>query len=277
MTQATVARGLPGDTPMRADENFVTHVTWAPERTAGMVSSVRPELVVADSGLPCDTFNFICRARLEGAAVREAALDAVSHFAQVHRPFSWWVGPADRPNELGPVLEGIGLQRSESELGMAMPLEALAEAVPPVPGLEVRRVRTAAELDALAEILAANWLPPDPHVSMFYRRTASVLLNPVSPQWFYIGYLDGQPVATAEATVAAGTVGLYNISTRARVRGRGIGSVLTWQPLRDARAAGCDLAVLQAAPEGIGLYQRVGFEEFGEITEFKPDIPDRAA
>jgi hypothetical protein len=46
--------------------------------------------------------------------------------------------------------------------------------------------------------------------------------------------------------------------------------MLTWQPLRDACAAGCDLAVLQAAAAGVGLYRRLGFMAFGEVTEYKP-------
>ena len=61
------------------------------------------------------------------------------------------------------------------------------------------------------------------------------------------------PVATAEATIAGGSVGLYNISTRPTCRGRGIGSVMTWRPLHDALAHGCDLGVLQAAPDVSGL------------------------
>src|SRR5262245_18927255 len=92
------------DTHNRADAVFVTHTTWALERTPGMSTRVRPELVLADSGLPCDTFNFVCRARLDAAGARAAALDAVSYFADVRRPFSWWVGPADQPGDLGAII-----------------------------------------------------------------------------------------------------------------------------------------------------------------------------
>jgi ribosomal protein S18 acetylase RimI-like enzyme len=277
MNRPSAASAAAFDTPERADANFVVHATWALERTAGMMSRARDDLVIADSGLPCDTFNFICRARLDGGTVRPAAVEAVSYFAGVQRPFSWWVGPADRPKDLGAVLDQLGLERAETELAMALALDALPDAIPPVPGLEVRRVRTAAELEALARLSAANWTPPDSHVLTFYRRTAAVLLRPGAPQWFYVGYLHGEPVATAEATVHAGTVGLFNISTRPGFRGRGIGSMLTWQPLRDARATGCDLAVLQAAAEGVGLYRRLGFVGFGEITEYKPrSVPGAA-
>ena len=258
------------DVAERADAAFVTHVTWALERTAGMLTRVTPELVLADSGLACDTFNFICRARLTPATARAAAAEAVAHFSRVGRPFSWWVGPGDRPAELGAVLEDLGLERAETELAMAVPLEAVTGAEPEAPGLEVRRVRTRDELDALARLSAANWTPPDPDVLAFYRRTADALLDPGAPQWLYLGYVDGHPVATAEAALSGGTVALFNISTREPFRGRRIGSRMTWQPLRDARAAGCDLGALQAAAAGVGLYRRLGFEAYGTITEYKP-------
>ncbi|HEX2219106.1 MAG TPA: GNAT family N-acetyltransferase [Gemmatimonadales bacterium] len=265
-----VSRVSRADTAARADEAFVTHVSWALERTAGMVTQVRPDLVLADSGLPCDTFNFVCRARLDRTVVRQAALEAASYFARVQRPFSWWVGPADQPRDLAAVLEDLGLQPEETELAMSMLLDALPAAVRDVPGLEVRRVRTEAELDAFAQIAAANWSPPDPHVLTFYRRTSAALLSAEAPQWLYLGYLGGEPVATAEATLNAGTVALFNIATREPFRGRGIGSRITWRPLRDAYTAGCDLAVLQAAEAGVGLYRRLGFTDFGRITEYKP-------
>lgn len=258
------------DVAERADAAFVTHVIWALERTPGMSCRVTPELVLADSGLACDTFNFICRSRLTPAAAPGAAKEALAYFAGVERPFSWWVGPADRPALLGAILEALGLERAETELAMALALETLPESLPSVPGLEVRRVRTGEDLETLARLSAANWTPPDPDVLTFYRRTATALLDPSSPQWLYLGCADGDAVATAEAAVAGGTVALFNISTVERFRGRGIGSRMTWQPLCDARAAGCDLGVLQAAEAGIGLYRRLGFRAFGRITEYKP-------
>lgn len=263
------ASGLPADVGDRADAAFVTHVTWVPEHTPGMSATITDELVRSDSGLRCDTFNFICRARLTPATARAAAAEAIASFAQVERPFAWWLGPADRPRDLGLVLEGLGLQRAETELAMAAPLAAVPAQVDEVPGLEVRRVRTRDELDTLARLAAANWTPPDPDVLTFYDRAAGVLLDPACPQWFYLGYLDGEPVATAEAALHAGTVALFGIATLPPFRNRGIGSRMTWQPLRDASAAGCDLAALQAADAGVGLYRRLGFAPFGEITEYK--------
>jgi ribosomal protein S18 acetylase RimI-like enzyme len=259
-----------GDVAERADGNFVVHATWVAERTAGMSSRVSERLVIADSGLACDTFNFVCRARLDATSASEVAVAAVAYFADRRRPFSWWVGPADRPRELGTVLETLGLERAEAELAMALPLSRLPMELPSIPGLEVHRVSRAVELEAFSELSAGNWTPPDPDVIRFYRLAAPALLHADSPQWLYLGCLNGEPVATAEVTVAGGAAGLYNISTKPAYRGRGIGSMMTWRPLRDALARGCDLGVLQAAPDGVSIYRRLGFEAFGDITEFKP-------
>jgi ribosomal protein S18 acetylase RimI-like enzyme len=254
----------------RADENFVVHATWAAARTEGMTARVAPHLVIADSGLQCDTFNFICRARLDPGSAPGVAASAVAYFAERRRPFSWWLGPADQPRDLSRILDSAGLQRAETELAMLLPLVELPANLPAVRGLEVRRVIEPGELQTFAELSAANWTPPDSNVISFFRRAAGALLGPDSPQWLYVGYVEGAPVATAEATVAEGTAGLYNISTRPSHRGRGIGSMMTWRPLRDARERGCDLGVLQASPAGLSIYRRLGFRPFGEITEFKP-------
>src|SRR6185436_1296055 len=121
----------------------------------------------------------------------------------------------------------------------SLDLEALPSSVQIVEGLKIERVRTAQALEIFARLTASNWQPPDQSVVEFYRRGAHAVLSDPSPQWFYIGFLDSDPVATTEVTIGGGVAGLYNISTLSRCRGRGIGSAMTHQTLTDARAAGC--------------------------------------
>ena len=46
---------------------------------------------------------------------------------------------------------------------------------------------------------------------------------------------------------------------------------MTVQPLVEAREQGHRAAILQAAAAGVGIYERVGFRAYGEITEYKPE------
>jgi ribosomal protein S18 acetylase RimI-like enzyme len=252
-----------------ADANFVVHATWVARHTPGMTVLEDTALVLVDSGLPCDTFNFVCRSRLGHDDVGPRASATIARFASVGRPFSWWVGPADTPNELGERLVAAGLKESERELAMAADLDAVPE-LPPPADFVIRRVQTPQELVTFAALSAANWTPPDQDVFRFYARATAVLLRDDAPQWLYLGYANGDAVATAVLTEGGTVVGLYNISTRADARGRGYGSAMTRQLLVDARERGFRTAVLQAAPDGVRIYERLGFTPFGPITEYKP-------
>jgi ribosomal protein S18 acetylase RimI-like enzyme len=253
-----------------AEANFVTHAGWLPRLQPGMRVIDESDLLLIDSGLPCDTFNLICRARLGAVEAPDRARAALDYFRRAERPFSWWVGPADRPRTLGDVLLGLGLERADTELGMVADLSGLGgEGLAP-PGLRIARVRSEPELRAFGRVLAANWTPPDPLVIRFYELTASALLRDSTPLWLYVGYLGEVPVVTAELTVGGGLVGLYNVSTLAAHRGRGFGSALALRPLLDARERGYRTAILQAVREAAHLYEGLGFRSFCEITEYKP-------
>jgi ribosomal protein S18 acetylase RimI-like enzyme len=255
-----------------ADANLAMHFTYVQRAVEGMRVREDSGVVLTDSGLPCDTFNAACRARLPGEAANAIIHDAIAWFDG--RPFSWWVGPADEPPDLGRRLEGAGLAPDDTEVAMRADLATARLDVPVPIHFEIRRAATAVELGHFAAVNAANWTPPDPLVLAFYERAADVLLDPASPLRFYVGYLEGAPVAASEVTLAGGVAGLYNISTLAAARGRGFGTAMTAAPLRDAAAEGLTTAILQAAPSGVSIYRRIGFTAFGDITEYKPALPD---
>jgi ribosomal protein S18 acetylase RimI-like enzyme len=250
-----------------AAENFVAHASWASRRIPGAFVDAGEELTLIDSGLDSDTFNIVCRARLSPASFGPAANRVIEHFVSVSRPFSWWVSPGDGPADLGARLESCGLLPSETELAMSARIDAIR--APCIPGLEIERVRTPQALADFALINAENWTPPDPAVTSYYRRAAAILLGEDSPQRFYLSRLEGAPAAAVEVTLAAGVAGVYNLSTRPLYRRRGVGAATLEAALADAGALGLTAAVLQAAGAGQSLYRRLGFEEFGVITEHK--------
>lgn len=229
-------------------------------------------LVITDSGLPCDTFNTISRACLKHDTARADVEAAIHYFAHSNRPFSWWLSPGDQPDNLAKLLLDAGLQEDYSEQAMTADLsQPLAGDLSPN-GLQIRRVQTPAELADFASIISGMWSPPDPQVVRFYELGAPAILRPDSPMWFYVGYVEGTPAATGEATVHNGVVGLYNICTLPDFRQRGYGTAMTLRPLLDAQAANCHTAILQATEQGAPVYKRLGFETFGIITEYKPPV-----
>jgi ribosomal protein S18 acetylase RimI-like enzyme len=257
-----------------ADEaNKVVHLSWIQARTTGMQVVSDESLVLADSGFATDTFNVVCRARLHSANSSERIRSVLRHFRANGRPFAWWIGPADRPRDLGAVLREHGFAAAGTEPGMAADLEAILSPAPvdvSPGGLRIERARTEAQVRDFAETLAALADPPDLTVVHFYERASPGLLLVDSPLWLYVGYLGREPVASSELSVGGGIVGLYNITTRTAHRRKGIGTAMTLRPLLDAREAGFETAVLQASEEGFPIYSRIGFEVTGSFTEYQP-------
>ncbi|GAC1486700.1 MAG: hypothetical protein NVS1B1_02000 [Candidatus Limnocylindrales bacterium] len=83
---------------------------------------------------------------------------------------------------------------------------------------------------------------------------------------FWVGTLDGRPVATACGAVSDGHVGVYAVGTVPDARRRGYGQVMT----AAACGARTDLpAMLQASPMGLPVYRRMGFTEVGSVERWR--------
>jgi ribosomal protein S18 acetylase RimI-like enzyme len=247
------------------DANLVTHMSWVQARLPGARVIETPDLVLVDSGFATDTFNVICRARLTPNALQPRIAEALAFFAQVGRPFSWWVGPSDQPENLGQALSQAGLVAAEEELGMVASLAELVPAETALQGLRIERVTHPNQVADFAHICVS-----DPAVLAYYAAAAPLILQPDSPLHLYVGYLGERPVASAELCLAGGVAGLYNICTLEAERRKGFGTALTVRPLLDAAARGVKTAVLQASVEGQRVYTRVGFRSSGHYVEYHP-------
>jgi len=250
-----------------ATANFVEHATRTVSSHPGADVAVTSDLVVSDSGLEIDTFNIVCAAKLGEGGVGVAVRRVRAQFGS--RAFSWWVAPGDLPANLGVRLEAEGLPPSESCL--AMFADVVVGELPPIAeGVRIRRVRTPDQMASYAAISAANWAPPDRILEGLYRSSAPALLETGSPLRFYVAERSGAPVAGVEIVLAAGVAGVYGLSTLRELRRQGIGTSILAGALADSLAPSGGRVVLQAAAEGVGLYRRLGFAEFGSIVEHKP-------
>lgn len=255
--------------PSALDANFAIHAAWATVQRPRARRLSRDDVVAVDCGRPCDTFNLVLGTQASSASVDALVADVLGFFAERDHPFSWWVGPSDRPVSLAEHLMSAGLEAAEGEEAMAADLTECALAVPDPGELVVRRVTTPAGLADFARVNAANWTPPDPEVMAHFAELAPAFLAAEAPFAFFVGYVDGEAVAASELCTGGGVAGLYNISTLANARRRGYGGALTRAPLRWARAQGITRGVLQASADGAPVYRTLGFTTFGQVTEYK--------
>jgi hypothetical protein len=135
---------------------------------------------------------------------------------------------------------------------MVRPAGGLGPAL--VPGLEIRRVTDAADL-ATFEATVIEAYP----LSDMDSQAVPTLFHPGyldGTSFLYLGRLDGAPVATSAAHVAAGVNHVEFVTTRGPERGRGIGAAMTWAAT--ASAPGLP-AVLIASDDGRGVYESLGY------------------
>ena len=100
------------------------------------------------------------------------------------------------------------------------------------------------------------------------------LLRDVDPHAFHllIAGDDGEHVATSLAFDDGDDTGIFNVSTVARARRRGLGTALTARLVHDALARGRASATLQSTPMAERIYAAVGFRDLGRILELAPPV-----
>ena len=229
-------------------------------RLPGAVLHDGPKSVWVDAGHPITYFNCVVHANF-GPDEVDAEIEAVvGHFRRRGQSFVWHVGPTSRPADLDRFLLAHGLTHNEDEPGMAFELDRLREDAGVPPGLTIETVRDRPSLETWVDV----WLfpvPKDAHpffVDLLHQRGIGDDL----PWQFYLGRLDGVPVAISQIYLAEGVAAVHYVVTVPEVRRRGLGAAMTMHVLREARAMGYRVAVLTASPDGIGIYRRIGFREY---------------
>ena len=156
--------------------------------------------------------------------------------AQQVNIFTWWMEPHLGCPDWEPILCRHGFGLSNNTPGMAVELQLLQEPAQTVDGLEIRQV----DDEELVYIWGTTFtrgygMPTEWEPAM---HDIAVKLGWDFPVRNYLGFWNGEPVATSSLFFGAGVAGICNVSTLSHARGKGIGAALTARPLQEAREMG---------------------------------------
>ena len=222
-----------------------------------------PNLLWLASGLP--VFNTVLHAHTTEEKLGPEIERVVAYFRSRKLAFNWYVGPLSQPANIREHLPRYGVQHDEDEPGMALDLYELNEDVPLAPALVIQQV-TSDEL--LLQWLHTWGFPvPEDYIQHFFAAYQS-LYGENEPLRFFLGFLDGRPVATSALFEGAGVARVEHVVTVPDVRRQGIGATMTLAALHEARALGYRVSVLRASPYGIHMYRRLGFREYCMMSTY---------
>jgi ribosomal protein S18 acetylase RimI-like enzyme len=120
----------PADLGLRLELNLAEHACHLHRQTPGMAVNQAPDLLIADSGLDDDTFNFVGAARFTAATAPARVAQTVAELSATGRQFAWRVGPASTPRDLAARLTTAGMPPVDAEPAMWRYLADLAPASP---------------------------------------------------------------------------------------------------------------------------------------------------
>ena len=155
------------------------------------------------------------------------------------------VGPLAIPDDLLHYLANAGFTHFDYKPGMALPLKDLRRS--PKTALEISEVTGDVELRAFVgkfdqfELSMLRSMSSEPHFHLF------------------LGYHEGQPVATSMVFLSAGVAGIYYVGVDKSRRRQGFGAEITQAAVLKAAELGYSTAVLSATEIGKPVYERLGF------------------
>jgi GNAT superfamily N-acetyltransferase len=226
-----------------------------------------PELTWLLTGISNSFVNGVLRTHLETDKVDAIIKDTLAHFrSRGVTTFSWWTEPGTQPADLGEHLLAHGLAYTDGGPGMAVDLLALNEDLPTPSHLSIQHVDDTETLEKWAYASIFGFEHPDTEAKTWFD-----LFTPLGfdlPLRSYVGIVHGEPIATSQLFLAAGVAGIYVVATVPDARRQGIGAVLTRAALREARAMGYHIGILHSSLMGLGVYRRLGFQEYCNMSHY---------
>lgn len=218
------------------------------------------------SHLPFPLFNSVVGARFD-ADHADAAIEArIRDCADRNVPMLWWTGPSTTPPDLGERLERRGFLL-EPALGMAGDAHYIA-AQPSQMVIDVEPVCDQARLATWNKVLCHAFGAPPAFGEAFGDLASAIGLGRSSPFRHFLGWLDGEPVATCSLFLGAGVAGIYDVGTLPERRHRGIGAAITRAAIAEAVADGYRMVILHSSTLGRNMYRGVGFEAVCPIGQY---------
>lgn len=239
-------------------------------RLPGVERYDEPDMTRFVTSIPFAPFNQVIRTQIASKDIDARIDETLALCEERGVPLLWSVTSATEPADIGRRLEAHGLTNNGAMTGMAIDLEDLPHEATAPEGFAVEQVDDASGLEAWRRAYGSGFEMPE-FASGAFRALYTVLgYTGKAPFRHYVGWLDGEPVASSTLFLGTGVADIWHVGTVPTARRRGIGAAMTLTPLLDARSMGCRFGTVYSAASatGLNIYRELGFKEYCGTTQY---------
>jgi GNAT superfamily N-acetyltransferase len=215
-------------------------------------------------------FNCVHLAKLTPENAHMKIDETVDFFKSRKLPLQWSIGPSTRPIDLGERLQAKGFTKVSGDMpGMAVELESMNDDFPEPSGFTIKPVKDAETLKDWMQAATEGFGLKQSSCVLLFDIESELGFSEHLPRRSYVGYLNGNPVSNSMLLMTSGVAGLFAVSTTPEARRRGIGTMTSLLPLKEARERGYRVGVVHSSEMGYGVYRRLGFEDYCAIELYR--------
>lgn len=247
-----------------AEANFKQTVRNV-QRWPAVAVSNSDQLLQGVTSHPFPLFNWALGQSMQPEGVDRLVRIAADRCRRQGVGMLWCRFPVSQPAELTAALERHGFQCDSPTPIMARRLSGFRPTAAVPEEMSVAPAATSGQLDEAAAVMHAGFQFPAGTLAALREMTGYMADYSRGEGAHFVGYWQGQPAAAGSVIFCGDIAGLYNIATLPAFQRRGVGGALTDGMLAWAAGQGAKLAVLEASAMGLPVYQRLGFEQAGEM------------
>lgn len=214
------------------------------------------------TGVPYAFLNSVANVKLPANNAEREVKEFLQPYIDNKLPVLWWLCPSSKPGNLGDILEKFGLKKIDTFPGMAMDLTKLDYSYSFPEGLSVKLVSNELELQDWCKAFHSGFGMPREREELFLKADLAVMSSIPDQFLRFVGYWDGEPIASSAVVLDNGLAGVYLVTTHPEHRKKGIGTIMTVKALEEAKARNFKIGVLQSTKMGYHIYKNIGFDEF---------------
>lgn len=215
------------------------------------------------SSLPHPLFNHVIKTNFPFDKQKSIST-VIQDYKELQVPFLWRVWEHDTPQDREQFLLINGAQQMESIALMAIDLESFHPMSEPILDLKVRAVRNIEKANDFSNCYSAIFDIP----KKLTPSITEIIIKQDQNIESYVGYFQDTPVSIGTIFYFNGVAGIYNVGTLKEYQGKGIGGEMMTTMLLKAKLDDLKTAILQGPADGIGIYEKLGFQFCGEMKQF---------